>query len=353
MFKSTVDYLIVGLGLAGSALAIQLLRAGKKIAVIDNANKNRSSNVAAGLFNPVTGKKMMKTWKADTLFPYLSRFYRDAEEVTREKFFYPMPVYRPFISVEEQNEWMGRSNDPNYKDLVDRIYTSQAFENIVNPFGGLLLANCGYLNTTGFMDAVRSLVSKQQIYVQGNFMYSELNVTEQNVEYQGITAAKIVFCEGYEANKNPWFKYLQLRGLKGEVLLIKSEWPKQVIINRGVYIVPSTCQFEYRVGATYNFTDLSAGITTEARKELEEKMNALIDFSYRIEGQEWGIRPTTVDRRPILGEHPEIKNLWIFNGMGTKGVSLAPYFSEVLIRCMEKGTPLEKDINVTRFKLLY
>src|SRR5690606_2397630 len=106
-----VDYIIVGQGLAGSAVAIQLLKHHKRIVVFDDPTANVSSRIAAGLFNPVTGKKMARTWLADELFPYLATYYREVEALTGSRFFYPMPIYRPFISVEEQNEWMARSVD--------------------------------------------------------------------------------------------------------------------------------------------------------------------------------------------------------------------------------------------------
>src|SRR6478609_6743743 len=104
-----VDYLIIGQGLAGSCLALQLLKRGKCVFVFDEPEKNRASLIAAGLFNPVTGKLMTKTWKADKLFDYLHSFYPEAEEFLKSKFYYPFPLYRPFISIEEQNEWMGKS----------------------------------------------------------------------------------------------------------------------------------------------------------------------------------------------------------------------------------------------------
>jgi glycine/D-amino acid oxidase-like deaminating enzyme len=78
-----------------------------------------------------------------------------------------------------------------------------------------------------------------------------------------------------------------------------------------------------------------------------------MQFPYQIIGQEWGMRPTTADRRPVLGQHPEFNQLLVFNGLGTKGVSLAPYFSHTLVQWMEKGIPLHKAVDVTRYKLLY
>jgi glycine/D-amino acid oxidase-like deaminating enzyme len=68
----------------------------------------------------------------------------------------------------------------------------------------------------------------------------------------------------------------------------------------------------------------------EARMELDQKLMELIIIPYRVTAQDWGFRPTTPDRRPILGSMPDSENVVIFNGLGTKGVSLAPYFSAQL-----------------------
>jgi len=118
-----IDYLIVGQGLAGTCLALQLIKRKKSVLVFDEPEKNRASSVAAGLFNPVTGKMMTKTWKADKLFPYLHSFYSEAEELLKSKFYYPFPLYRPFISAEEQNEWMGKSTEAGMMEYIDKTST--------------------------------------------------------------------------------------------------------------------------------------------------------------------------------------------------------------------------------------
>ena len=86
-----IDFIIVGQGLAGSALALQLLKRNKKILVIDRIKANSPSRIAVGLFNPITGRHMIKTWMADRLFPYLHQFYQEAEALTQNRFFYPPP----------------------------------------------------------------------------------------------------------------------------------------------------------------------------------------------------------------------------------------------------------------------
>jgi len=347
----TVDYILVGQGLAGSAMAVQLLNRGRKILVIDQPIHNSSSRVAAGLFNPITGKKMVKTWMADTLFPYLHEFYRQEEIKSGEKFFFPMPLYRPFLSVEEQNEWMARSAEPLYADYIEAVYTSSSFAHVRDPFGGLLLKQCGYLSTTPYIEAVRKRIEQEGTMLYEQLEEEHLHVERDGVIYKGIRAPRIIFCQGTRTSK--WFNWVPIRPLKGETILVEANLQENIIVNRGVYIVPGLHAGEWRVGATYNFHDHDPGITTEAKTELEEKLAELIDTPYKWKSQEWGLRPTTPDRRPILGSHPEFPSVIIFNGLGTKGVSLTPYFSEVLVRWMENDISLNKLVDIDRYKSVY
>jgi glycine oxidase len=348
---TSVDYLIVGQGLAGSAVAMQLLKRGKHVLVIDEPEKNRSSKPAAGLFNPITGQKTSKTWLADSIFPYLHTYYREVEATTGKKFFFPKLVYRPFLSIEEQNEWMGKSADALYTPYIEKIATGPLFgDQVKDPFGGLVLKQCGYINTTVYMDAVRDHLSAKASFWNAHFEENELQVGSQGVVYRGVRASAVIFCQGISAVSGNRFPGLPLRPLKGEIIVIKSDWKKDVIPNRGVYMVPGNTPGEYRVGATYQFNDTSEGSSEEGMRELEQKLKSLIPVQFKIVGQDWGIRPTTPDRRPLLGKYPESDRLIIFNGLGTKGVTLAPYFSEVLIHWLENSDSLSKDVALTRFK---
>ncbi len=347
-----VDYIIIGQGIAGSAVALQLMARKKKIVVIDQPHQNTSSRIAAGLFNPITGKRMAKTWMAELIFPYLYDFYKQAEEKTEQNFFYPLPLYRPFSSVEEQNEWMARSADPTFIGYVEKISTQSSLTHIRDDYGGLTLKHCGYLHTTHYIDAVRKLIQKNNTFVDEHFDESEVRFHDDFVAYKSFKASKLILCQGERARQSKWFSWAPILPLKGETIKIETEYLSQQIINRGVYIVPSGLN-ELRVGATYDFKDAEPLVTLAGRKELEEKLDELIKFPYQVIDHEWGIRPVTPDRRPLIGAHPILKLLIIFNGLGTKGVSLAPYFSEILVRWMEGEIDLNKDINVSRYKSLY
>lgn len=353
MDETPVDYIIVGQGLAGSCMAFQLWRRNKTFLVFDQPSKNRCSVVAAGLFNPVTGQKLVKTWQWDHLFPYLRQFYRDVEKATGVDFFYSLPLYRPFGSVEEQNEWMGRSADDHYGPLIERVCSTGSFHGIKDPVGGLILRQCGYINSQLFIRVIRDLLKHSDKFREEFFEPANVQFDERSVRYGNISAKKIIFCEGTGVDKNPWFGKALIRSLKGETMRIKTSWEEQVIINRGVYMVPGFASGEWRVGATYDLKDKTDSITPRGRLELESKLRSLISFPFQITDQDFGFRPATVDRRPVLGTHPEYGQLVIFNGLGTKGVSLAPYFSEVLLQSIENARPLNKEVDVTRFKVLY
>ncbi|MDH4088884.1 MAG: FAD-binding oxidoreductase [Cyclobacteriaceae bacterium] len=346
-----VDYIIIGQGLAGSAVAFQLLTMKKRILVIDQPLNNTSSRIAAGLFNPITGQRVVKTWMADRLFPYLHEYYRGVEEVSGEKFLYPMQLYRPFGSFAEQNEWMAKSAGPEFEAYIEDISTRATYPNVNDVYGGLLVRQCGYLDTKCYIESVRKLIAREAIFLDEEAAENDLSILPEGIRYKHYHAGKIIFCNGTHRNK--WFDWLPIRPLKGETIRILSSHQQELIINRGVYIVPAHDGGDWRVGATYNLQDNNVGISEDARRELVEKMKELVNFPFNIVGQEWGLRPTTPDRRPILGRHPELRSCFIFNGMGTKGVSLTPFLSEMLIRSIEKGEAINKEVDIERYKLLY
>ena len=346
-----VNYIILGHGLAGASLAIQLLKRGKKILVIDSPSPTTASRVAAGLFNPITGRKMVKSWLADKLFSFLHQYYREVETSTARKFFFPMPVYRPFVSIEEQNEWMAKSIEPSFQNYVERVFTAPSFDGVKDPHGGLLLKQAGYLNTSEYLDAVRNLIGRENTFLEAHSTDADVVIDSQRVRYQNFEAERLVVCNG--SHDNPWFSWLPIRPLKGETLRIQCDYRESTILNRGVYIVPAAERGQWRVGATYDQEDKEPGATEKAKAELVEKTQELIAFPFNIVQQEYGFRPTTPDRRPIIGRHPEMERVFTFNGLGTKGVSLAPYFSDVLARFIENGEPINKEVDIERYKLLY
>jgi glycine oxidase len=325
---------------------------GKRVIVFDEPQNNHCSRVAAGLFNPITGMGIVKTWMAEELFSSLTDFYSRCETLLGHNFFFPQLLYRPFYSAEEQNNWMSKSGENTVNRFVDKIFTASTFGGQVNDeYGGILLKACGYLDVPSFLDAVKEFLFVKKSFKEAHFIPTEIKHSSEGIVYQKIRAKKVIFCSG--ATTNPFFDWLPIRKLKGETVAIKLSEDPPVIFNRGVYVVPLAGTKLYKAGATYELKDLSYTNTVKGREELEEKLVGLLKKPFEIVGQEWGIRPTTVDRRPILGNHPEQENLIIFNGLGTKGVSLAPYFSGHLADWLTGKGEILPEVNIKRFKALY
>jgi glycine oxidase len=346
------DCLIVGQGIAGSSLAIQLLWRGKKVMVFDQPSMNKSSSVAAGLFNPIIGKVMTLAWKTELLYPALMGFYPKAEQFLASKFFHPIPLYRPFNSIFEQNEWMAQSADPFLKEFIDAIFLEPTFtDEVLNPFGGLLLKQCGYLDVPAFINATRKLLQNSRSYREEKFNEKALIKIEDGFEYGSVKSKKVIFCGGMMDKATDFFSWLPLRSLKGETLEIKLESRLNRIYNNGVYMAPSANDaIHYKVGATYDPKDQSEQITDPARLDLTKKLCDLLIPSYELISQEWGFRPCAGDRKPYVGEHPTQKNVYVLNGLGTKGVSTAPYFSGQLADFMDGKGFIDQEASIERIK---
>jgi glycine/D-amino acid oxidase-like deaminating enzyme len=345
------DYLIVGQGIAGTVLAYTLIKKGCSVTVLSDEDENRASLVAAGLYNPVTGKRMAKTWKAAELFPFMESFYKEFEKEFNCTVLFPKPIYKPFSSVEEQNTWLSAHEGDAF---VNTELPKDKYEHYLNtPFGGFETKHSGHLDVPQLISIFRDFLKKKNQFLEEKFDAKKLKTSESGIEYGAITARKIIFCEGMKATHNPLFSWLPFVPSKGEVLKVQIEnFTEEVAFNKQVFIIPLGNDL-FRVGSTYYWEFESNQPTEKGKAELAEKLTQMIKMPFQITDQKAGIRPSVKDRKPILGYHPENKSIGIFNGLGTKGVSLAPFFAEAFSELLLNNKQLDKEVNIERFYSLY
>lgn len=347
-----IDYLIVGQGIAGSILAEHCLRKGLKIRVIAAPHLSNASLVAGGLYNPITGRKMVKTWNCDALFDYLIPFYEQLEKTLNQRFLHDLPIYRPFLSIEAQNEWMGKSAETGFDRYIEKTFSQGSFDQLKDEFGGILLKRSGYLDTKRFVEAYGSYLKGKELLVEEAFDPSAIVRNGEEIQYKAFRPKGIIFCEGTAVENNPLFNWLPFRPVKGELLTIESHHQPKVIYNRGVFVIGKEVPFA-TVGATYDHNDLNLVATERGRNQLIEKLDKLINYEYKVVDQKVGIRPATKDRRPIIGRHPREENMYIFNGLGAKGVSLAPYYASQLVNHLLNQAKLDDEVNIKRYFSLF
>lgn len=344
-----IDYIIVGQGIAGTSLAYTLLKKGKKILVIDNQNPQASSKIAAGLFNPITGRRMTKTWMADLLFPYFTDFYQELEKVLRITFLYFIPMYRPFHSIKQQNTWLA---DSDHTDYILRHIQPNEVQHVNAPLGGLELKKTGYVDLPVLLQEFRSFLEHQGMFVKHNFVDHELLIEENHVIWRNYQAHKIIFCRGVQDYKSKWFTWLPFRLTKGEILDIQLPISFQQIINKKCWIIPKSDRI-HRVGSTYDFHQPDYLPTEKSKQDILDRFRATTNLDYKITAHTASVRPTTNDRRLLMGKHPKENKILIFNGLGTKGVSQAPYFADIMYHFLEKGIPIPEQVNIDRHHKLY
>ncbi|PWK28164.1 glycine/D-amino acid oxidase-like deaminating enzyme [Arcicella aurantiaca] len=341
--NSSAKFIIIGQGLAGSILAYFLLQEGQEVQIIDTPEFPSSSKVAAGLYNPVTGRKLVKTWLADKLFPFLEYFYAQLEKELNAKFFHPQAIYRPFVNEDSQKYFKSDHVPDDFSDFGTLTFDNVKYQNIVNSqLGGVTTKHSGWVDLKVMLSAFRSYFLEKGILKEENFSLKN--------EYEN---QKVIFCEGFEGRNNPHFNYLPFNPVKGEILDIEIENIElKEIINQGAFVVPLG-ENKFRLGATYSWHDLDFTPTEQGKNDLIEKYQKLMKPSMRILAHNAGVRPATKDRRPLIGLHPEIKNIGIFNGLGSKGVSLAPYFAKQFVDFLVYQKELQSEVNINRFASLY
>lgn len=338
-------FLVVGAGLAGLCVSIQLLRKEAKVTLLDSG-QNHSSAVAAGMINPLVFRRTTKSWRVDEFLPYLTTFYRELEHLTKLSFFHSVAIRRLFAHAQEQETWIKRQNDDAYKAYVCPLNEADAlYSGVSNEYGSGRVKEAFYVQVGPFLDACRSWIAENATVLQETLDYSALN----GAHYNGVEYSGIIFCEGYQGAINPWFSYLPMDQTKGEVLQVRSHTlPENESLNRKCFVLPLGNN-TFKVGATYGWKDPSLHTTEAARAELLEKLASLTEEEVDVLDQIAGVRPTSIDRRPFIGTHPEMKKYHLFNALGTKGYMLAPLLSEEFADYLLAGKELDREVDIARF----
>lgn len=335
------NYTIIGQGLAGSILAYFLLKEGQNVKIFNAPNIPSSSKVAAGIYNPVTGKRLVKTWLADKIFPFLEDFYPQLEQELDAKFFHPLSLFHPFPDEAAQKFFKSDHISDDFFDFCSLSFENTNRQEIVkSTLGGITMKHAGWVDLKVMLNAFRDYFLAQNILFETN-------------EFPRISEDITIFCEGYHGKFNPYFSYLPFNPVKGEVLDIEiKNLDILEIINQGVFVIPLEKDI-FRLGATYDWDVLDFNTTELGKNVLIEKYHKLMKPHMRMLSQLAGVRPATKDRRPFLGLHAEEKNIGIFNGFGSKGVSLAPFFGRQFVDYLVYQKELHPEVNINRFASLY
>lgn len=342
------DIAVVGSGLAGTTLAALLrTKFNQKVLLIDNPTLSNSSRIAAGIYNPVIFKRTTLTWNVDAIMESCQKHYSEYAELTKTDFHHPCKIMRVLSGYEEQNEWLRKSGIEKFKPyLSDQIASTENFQ-----FGLATIHKGGWVDTVSYLNAVQSKLIGSENSLSEKFDNEKLMIRDDGFTYGDRQFSQIVFCEGHLIKDNPWFNFIPMYPVKGDVLELKLDnWKTSDVFNGGCYLVP-TPDGHYKLGSTYDWKNLNEIPDEHAKQELLDKLKSVYNGNLQVIKHTAGVRPATKDRKPVCGEHPTIKNMFVLNGLGTKGVSLAPWTAKQLCANILDKKEIDLEINVSRFTI--
>jgi glycine oxidase len=346
------DFLIVGQGISGATISLSLLNAGYNVCVIDKPDLSISSRVAAGIWNPIVFKRLTKSWLADDLIPELLSFYSLWETKLNTKLIEERFILKPFTEENEIIFWKQKANDEeNQNDFLDKsIYSDLTLDLNYNLKSYSKVLQAGNLNVLNYLNSAGNYLNNHGRFLKEEFNHAELKIKDDDIIYKDICAKKIIFCEGHLILKNPFFNWIPMKPAKGETLTIYCEHLnlQKDIFNKGFFIMPIGNNL-FKIGATYEWQQLDDTPTEKGKSELVKKINSVITSPYEIISHDAGVRPSVIDRRPVIGHHSQHKNMYIFNGMGTKAVMIAPYFAKRLVSHFKTNANIDPEVSILRF----
>lgn len=344
-----VDYLIIGQGISGTWLSYYLRQENQSLLVIDNNFPHSPSRIAAGIINPVTGRRHVTVWMAEEILPFATAAYTQLGKelsipaISQKNLidFFPSPQMRlSFLQrIEEDATYLQTCNNENeFRDLFNY------------DFGCCMIQPVFTAHLETLLPAWKQQLKANDQLLEEDFDITQLSVTANKIQYKDITAGSILFCDGAGCHNNPYFKLLPFAPNKGEVLIAEiPDLPADAIYKKGMMLAPLATPGLWWIGSNYAWEFDNPDPTSEFREKTEQLLQSWLKVPFKILSHLSGIRPATLERRPFAGFHPLHSNIGILNGMGTKGCSLAPFFASQLVENMLYQKPIHPEADIKRF----
>ena len=340
-----VDYIIVGDGYASLFFAHQLIKNNKSF-VVFSEEKTSASRVSAGIINPVVLKKFTTFWKAQEQIDFLKETLNEIEKYTGQNYLIDAPIHRIFHDENEQQLWLKKSSNNDLFHFLNKNFTH--LEGVKNDFNSGKVNQSARLDVKGFFTGLFDFLLKRQQLIKEKFIYSDLNIADHT--YKNISYKQILFCEGMAVKDNPFFSHIPVVPNKGHHIKVKLSraLPENNTIKKKHFLFPIDDE-KYFYGGTYDREQLHHEIDSSAVKQLENGLKEFYPHDFSIEEVHFGFRPTVKDRRPIIGRHHLHYDMYVFNGLGARGILNGCYFSRSLYDYIENKIPLHEEIALERF----
>lgn len=338
--------LVIGQGIAGVLLAWELRRRGAQVQVADAGFPDGASHIAAGIINPVTGKRYVKSWRFDEFWPAAKTAYQALEQALDVPLLHEFSIVRLLSATQEINDWSARCALPDYAGHLSEIARSNEWASLIRPgFHPAEICRAARVAFANLLPAFRKMAAAE------GFLKSE-RLEYQDIEKLATEYDHLIFCEGWRGQANPFFAHLPWQPAKGEVLLIRIDHPDAAgirqMLKKNILLAPLGDGL-FWAGANYDWAFEDAEPTEAGKNFVLNELHAMLDRPFEIVGHLASVRPSVKDRRPFVGLNAEDERMGIFNGLGAKGALLAPFWAAHFARHLLEQAPLERAVDIRRF----
>ena len=345
--RTKVDVIIVGQGLAGTLLAYECIKSGLHFIVIDKGHQHASSRVAAGIINPITGRSYALSWHFSVLLEAALPTYRGLADLLGQQFWYDTPVSRVLFTAEDENTWLSRAGDKEAASFIGEVSNQlSGGQGIQDALSYGEVKQSGRVDLPGLICAMRQYLIKTNRLIPERMDYSALDIKASEITYKELASSHIIFAEGANVVQNPLFNHIPWEPNKGEVLLCRIKDLNIPYLLRHRIFVVRLHEDLFWCGSAYSNNFDHPYPTIEEGYRLFDQLKKIIpNHEITVADHQAAVRPSIKGRRPVVGKHPDYQNVYILNGLGTKGSSLGPYFAKALMNNILYSGVLESELS--------
>ncbi len=333
---------IIGQGLAGSLLALHMKAMDVPFVVQDIARPGCATSVAPGIVNPLAGRNFLPPKYVDDLFEQLYNAMGLVEKALGQSIWTPCPILRVFSDPTQIDKLESSLRKQDSAKFVSDRHEANCFPYLNDDFGSFVTKQSGWANLPIFKSRMRQMLNEAGLLLE----------EEWRPESSPSSAGKelVIFCEGWHSEHNPAWSFIPHNPAKGEMIVVRFEEPipRDRIYNQSCWAQPIGDD-AWRVGATYSWSAFDSEPTLDGAEQLQENLSLLTPIPFHVEDQMAGVRPIVDDYKPVVGRHPERKDWFILNAMGSKGVLQTPTAVQDLVDHLIEGTRIPSEWSVDRF----
>ena len=331
--------IVVGQGIAGSIIALTLVQRNWEVVMVNDPSLPSASQKAAGLWNPVSFKRVTALEDIHLYLHHLQGFYTQQEVVLNAHFYHPIPIARILPTADYEFLWEKKMGSDKMKPLIEKEELD--FPGWDAPLGWGKVHDSGWLDVQTFLQSVRHYFEEKHAYhAENSQSYFQKNPLSEN--------DCVIWCTGLSAAPELW-DAVKIIPNKGHVVEFKqAELNPDRVYHYGNFCLPLGKQ-HWRMGSTYEWDVHDDVVVPDTVNLLVQNLKDKFQGEITVTKSYVGHRPTVHDRSPILGRHPLSPQHVIFNGMGTKGVLNAPYMAWLLAEHLENGAEIPKAYAASRF----